>query len=126
MDEKSKRWTIHSPTLVREKRCAYYAVQAQCSEPILISGEQTPICEIDAMLEAIDQTGYVLVVGARDQPQDRDYAAHCVTHKDSDVVCTYYFQQGNMDKMYVYNQNIIVKNGRLSKMSLIYFIMSLF
>lgn len=58
-----------------ELRNRYYSVLEQCTEPILISGARTPTCELDAMLEAIDRAGHVIAVGARDQPQDRNYAA---------------------------------------------------
>lgn len=67
-EEQAVKW---SPEL----RNRYYAVQKQCTEPILISGERTPTCELDAMLEAVDQASHVLAVEARDQPQDRNYAA---------------------------------------------------
>ena len=66
-EEQAVKW---SP----EQRNRYYAVQEQCTESILIFKERTPTCELDSMLEAIDQTGHVLAISAKDQPQDRNYA----------------------------------------------------
>lgn len=66
-EEQAAKWSA-------ELRNRYYAVQEHCTEPVLISKERTPTCELDAMLEAIDRADYVLAVSARDQPQDRNYA----------------------------------------------------
>lgn len=55
-----------------ELRSRYYAVQEQCTEPILVSGDRTPTSELDVMLEAIDRADRVLTVCAREPPRDRN------------------------------------------------------
>ena len=67
-EERATKWSA-------ELRNRYYAVQEHCTKPILISAEWLPTCELDAMLEAIDHASHIVAVGARDQPQDRNYAA---------------------------------------------------
>ena len=67
-EEQAVKW---SPEL----RNRYYAVLEKCTEPISVSVERTPTCELDAMLEAIDRADLVIAVGAREQAQDRNYAA---------------------------------------------------
>lgn len=67
-EEQAVKW---SPWL----RNRYYAVLEKCTEPISISVERTPTCELDAMLEAIDRADLIIAVGAGEQPQDRNYAA---------------------------------------------------
>ena len=56
-----------------ELRNRFYSVLEQCTKAIYISIERTPTCELDVMLEAIDQADYVLAVDGKDQPQDRNY-----------------------------------------------------
>ena len=56
-------------------RNRYFAVQEHCTEPIPVSVVRTPTCELDAMLEAVDQADYVLAVCSAEQPQDRNFAA---------------------------------------------------
>lgn len=67
-EEQAVKW---SPDL----RNRYFAVQEHCTEPIPVSAVRTPTCELDAMLEAVDQADYVLAICAAEQPQDRNFAA---------------------------------------------------
>ena len=87
-EEQAAKW---SPEL----RNRYYTVQEQCTEPILISRERTPTCELDVMLEAIDRADYVLAVCARDQPLDRTFA-----------VALRYAQKSGHDMQYLIPQEL--------------------
>lgn len=52
----------------------YFAVVEKCTEEEFISTEKTPTCELDAMLEAIDQAGIVIAVCSSEDFQDKAFA----------------------------------------------------
>lgn len=87
-EEQAAKWSA-------ELRNRYYTVQEQCTEPVFISRERTPTCELDAMLEAIDRANHVLAVCARDQPQDRTFA-----------VALRYAQKSGHDMQYLIPQEL--------------------
>ena len=58
-----------------ELRDRYYNALEKCAESTLISAAKTPTCEINAMLEAIDQSGTVIAVCAAEEFQDQNFAA---------------------------------------------------
>ncbi len=64
-EEQAVKW---SPEL----RNRYYSVLEKCTEPVTISVERTPTCELDAMLEAIDRSSRVLAVCAGKRAKDRN------------------------------------------------------
>ena len=66
-EEQAVKW---SPEL----RNRYYAVLEKCTEPVTVSVERTPTCELDAMLEAIDRSSRVLAICAGKQATDRNAA----------------------------------------------------
>ena len=67
-EEQAVKW---SPQL----RDRYFAVVEKCTEEEFISTNKTPTCELDAMLEAIDQAGTVLAVCSTEEVQDLNLAA---------------------------------------------------
>ena len=62
-EEQAVKWT---PQL----RDRYYAVLAKCTETELTSAVKTPTCELDAILDAIDQAGTVLAVCSAEENGD--------------------------------------------------------
>ena len=67
-EEQSVKWW---PDL----RDRYYKTLEKCTEEQFISNVMTPTCEIDAMLEAIDQSGTVIAVCSEEEFQDKLFAA---------------------------------------------------
>ena len=67
-EEQAVKWTPY----LRDR---YYAVLAKCTETKLVSTGKTPTCELDAMLDAIDQAGTVLAVCNAEEVQDINLAA---------------------------------------------------
>ena len=67
-EEQAVKW---SPEL----RNRYFAVLESCTAPISVSVERTPVCELDAMFEAIDRADRIVAIGVGAQPRDRNFAA---------------------------------------------------
>ena len=55
-------------------RNRYFAAVERCDHEIMISSRWTPTCEIDAMLEAIDQSEVVIAVSSGEEIQDKTFA----------------------------------------------------
>ena len=67
-EEQAVKW----PPQLRDR---YFAVVENCTEEEFISTDKTPTCELDAMLEAIDQARTVLAVCSATEIQDINLAA---------------------------------------------------
>jgi len=57
-----------------ELRERYFNILAACTE-LVQPPMQTPTCELDAALNAIDKAGIVLAVCTGEQPRDKPFAA---------------------------------------------------
>ena len=58
-----------------ELRDRYFAVLQKCTSSIVVSDEHTLVCELDAMLKAVDEAQSVLAVCAdKNPPQDKTFA----------------------------------------------------
>ena len=66
-DEQAVKW---SPDL----RDRYFAVLEKSSASIMVSSRWTPTCEIDAMLEAIDEADLVIAICSGEEFQDKTFA----------------------------------------------------
>ena len=67
-DEQAVKW----PPYLRDR---YFAVLEKSSAAITVSSRKTPTCELDAMLEAIDESGIVIAVCSGEDFQDKAFAA---------------------------------------------------
>lgn len=66
-EDQASKW---SPNL----RDRYYEVLEKCSESASVSLYDSPTCELDAMLEAIDASATVLVMKSAEKPQSKAFA----------------------------------------------------
>ncbi len=66
-EDQASKW---SPNL----RDRYYEVLEKCSESAPVSLYDSPTCELDAMLEAIDASATVLALKSAEKPQSKAFA----------------------------------------------------